>query len=74
MKSNPRPIHKRFWCTCISPKRGRGHPDSCVKHDSEVEVDQTVEEVVDSHVHNWSIFGSIMPNHLNMPKTKLWVL
>ena len=31
--------------------------------------DRTFER--DSHAHIWSNFGSILPNHLNMPKTML---
>ena len=40
--------------------------------------DQTFEGVPDSgctrdsRAHIWSIFGSILPNHLNMLKTMLW--
>ena len=28
--------------------------------------------LADSHAHIWSIFGPILPNHLNMLKTMLW--
>ena len=44
------------------PLKGRGHPDSCVKQDSEVGVDQTVEKAVDSHVHIWSILAQLCQN------------
>ena len=46
-----------------------------VKLDLEIAVDQTFEGVPDpgcprdSNAFIWSIFGSILPNHLNMLKT-----
>ena len=73
-------------CSLESSLRGGGvHPVFCVKLDFEIAVDQqtkahdqTFEGVPDSgfprdsHALIWSIFGSILPNHLNMLKTLLW--
>ena len=64
---------------------GGVHPDFFVKPDFEIAVvqqtrarDRTFEGVPDSgcprdsHAHIWSIFGPILPNHLNMLDNMLW--
>ena len=61
------------------------HPDFFVKLDFEIAVDQQTRARTfggggvpdsgcprDSHAHIWSIFGPILPNHLNMLKTIRW--
>ena len=64
----------------------RRFTDFFVKLDFEIAVDQQTRALdqtfdgvpdsgcpQDSHVHIWSIFGPILPHHLNMLKTILWV-